>query len=83
MHYTLLRIDLIRKCHSKVIQIFVLQMIFGPVPINDTQDSPLSLKSGQIGFSVQKVRQCFETNKKSNIRFFVFEIWSLKILRMV
>jgi len=44
---------------------------------------PPPLKSGKIGFLVQKVSQCSETNEKSIFRFLVFEILSFKILRIV
>ena len=36
-----------------------------------------SFRSGQIGFLVQKVVQCSETNLKPILRFLVFEIWSI------
>ena len=36
---------------------------------------PLLLKSGQIGFLVQKNAQCSETNEKTILRFSVYEIW--------
>jgi len=44
---------------------------------------PPPLKSGKIGFLVQKVAQCSETDEKSIFRFLVFEIRSFKILRIV
>ena len=52
--------------------------------INDTQASP-PIKKSRFFFP-QKVAYCSETNEESIFRFYanlIFEIWLLKILRIV
>ena len=52
-------------------------------PHSSPSPSPI-LKNGQIEFLVLKVVQCSETDEKSIFfRFLVFEIWSVKILRVI
>ena len=56
---------------------------YSPVLFNDMKTPPPPpLKSGHVEFLPQKVAQCSEINEISIFWFLVFEIWSLKFLRL-
>ena len=52
-----------------------------PVPINVKQTPLFPLKSGQIGFLVQKESQCPESCEKTIFNFLIFEKWSILNLK--
>ena len=47
--------------------------------VNDMQNPPRPLKSGQIRFLVQKDTQCSETLKKNNFKSGAKYIWEIKV----
>ena len=59
----------------------VITLFMGPVPVNDRQTPPSKL--ARFGFWSKKLRNFLKATKNKIFRFFFFEIWLFKILRIV